>query len=375
MPTPSEIADAVSTAPSWDARVAIIRRVPEEFGTAQQAAVYSAIAGSFYASVIEPDFAYVHWRPEYELSDIEQAYDLAALGTRHFVSVDRATLADLLHRHPKTLRVFRLLLGFTTSELGETCSIVAEKFGITAVTRGAIASAEDGRALTQPRAATCAAVIDLCMTGQLFPPTAPGTSLRRKSDKPDTRNGWESVNLYARQGVPLAAFLHQRLYGGAFRQLLDATSSSRGDLLEVPVEQLYIAAGIPFLRTGSDNQEEIATRFNLTVRPAPDFVVFDPRTNSLRAMIECKVANDGGTARDKAARFRNLRTEAARLGGVPVIAVLGGIGWRRAGDALGPVISATDGRAFTVSNISEMLDMEPFPGLRGLATPADDQDA
>jgi len=42
-------------------------------------------------------------------------------------------------------------------------------------------------------------------------------------------------------------------------------------------------------------------------------------------MIECKIANDGGTARDKAARYRSLRQEAARLGGVPLFAVLDGV--------------------------------------------------
>ena len=103
------------------------------------------------------------------------------------------------------------------------------------------------------------------------------------------------------------------------------------------------------------------------VRPAPDFVIFDPRSNTLRAILECKVANDGGTARDKAARFGRLREESQRLGGVPVIAVLGGIGWRRAADALGPVIASTDGRTFTVANLDGLLEVDPFPGLRDLA--------
>ncbi len=55
--------------------------------------------------------------------------------------------------------------------------------------------------------------------------------------------------------------------------------------------------------------------------PAPDFVVFDTSDN-LRAMLECKLVNDGGTARDKALRFERLRAESVRLGGVPLLAVL-----------------------------------------------------
>ena len=111
----------------------------------------------------------------------------------------------------------------------------------------------------------------------------------------------------------------------------------------------------------------IEKRFGVTVKPAPDFVVYDTRTDDLRAMLECKGANDGGTARDKAARFGNLRTEANRLGGVPLFAVLGGIGWRRTSDALGPVVKATDGRVFTIATLPEMLTVEPFPGLMGTA--------
>jgi hypothetical protein len=150
--------------------------------------------------------------------------------------------------------------------------------------------------------------------------------------------------------------------------LLDATSRARGDVLETPVEELFTAAGVPYVRTGAHNQAEIAAWFGLTVRPAPDFVVFDNRNDGLRAILECKGASDGGTARDKAARFGTLRREGNRLGGVPVFGMLGGIGWRRTGDALGPVVEHTDGRVFTLATLPEMLTVEPFPSLMGLTT-------
>ena len=97
-------------------------------------------------------------------------------------------------------------------------------------------------------------------------------------------------------------FLHQRHYGGAFRQVLDATSTRRGDLIEDAVEALFMENGVPFIRTGSHNQGDIAARFEVRVTPAPDFVVFD-NSETLRAILECKGTNDGGTARDKALRF------------------------------------------------------------------------
>jgi len=186
--------------------------------------------------------------------------------------------------------------------------------------------------------------------------------LRPKLAKPDTEHGWDSVRRFAQAGVPFAIYLHQRFYGGAFGQLLNATSSVRGDLLELPVMELFNEHGILYLRTGTSDQAEIEARFGLTVRPAPDFVVFD-ETDALRAILECKQTNDGGTARDKAGRFLNLREEGARLGGVPVFGVVDGLGWRRTGDALGPVVRYTDGRVFTLATVGDMIKTQPFPQL------------
>lgn len=126
-----------------------------------------------------------------------------------------------------------------------------------------------------------------------------------------------------------------------------------------------MAHGVPFIRTGSHNQGDIAARFEVQVAPAPDFVVFD-EAGHLRGLLECKGANDGGTARDKALRFKTLKAESVRLGGIPLIAVLGGIGWARVNDTLGPVVRDTDGRVFTLSTLNEMLGITPFPALIGI---------
>ncbi len=343
----------------------LVRRIPEEFGTAAQPGIYSQLAQRVYCPSLEAEFAYVHWRSEYELPEIETAYNLALEATNGFSAVKREELRDVLAKHPQTLRVFRLLLGFTTQELGEACALAAKSLQLATVAATALTAAERGRRLSLDSALTCATVIDLTMRRELFPARPGNSALRLKVDKPDTIQGWESVRRYAAEGVPLVVLLHQRAYGGAFRQLLDATSSARGDLLEEPVEDLFINNGIPHIRTGTGNQPEIEARFGLTVRPAPDFVVFDPDTGGLRAVLECKVANDGGTARDKAARFRSLRTEANRLGGVPLFAVLAGRGWRRTADALGPVIRDTDGRTFGAGTLARMLETDPFPSLCG----------
>jgi hypothetical protein len=359
------VVERVASTKSWNKRVALIREIPEEFGKAQHQAVYAAIARAVYVSELAPDFAYIHWRDEYELSNIEKAYERAHALTHGFANVGLDALTKAIQAEPSTVRIFRLLLGFTTQEFAASTIIAAAQFDSKPISNSAIKTMENGKTGSAEAARVAAAVVDQAMTGGLFAAGIGG--VRSKISKPDTAAGWETVRKYAAERVPLPMFLHQRYYGGAFRQLLDATSGERGNLLEEAVQGLFTHEGILFVRTGSTNQAVIAKNFGLTVKPAPDFVVHD-KSGALKAILECKQANDGGTARDKAARFAGLRSEAVRLGGVPLFAVLAGLGWRRTADTLGPVIRDTNGRVFTIQTLPSMMTVEPFPGLKSKKT-------
>lgn len=324
--------EQVKAATSWNDRIQLIRKIPELFGLAQHATVYPEIARHVYVPYLGPDFAYVHWRPEYELETIEHAYGETARLTNGFERVLSTDIATVIHASPTTLRIFRLLVGLTTQEFAASIGIVAAEQGSKSIGNDRVKRIEGGAACNEETAALCAETVSRIMNGSLF--AAPDDpNLRSKIQKPDTIGGWESVRMFARNGVPLSMFLHQRLYGGAFNQLLNATSKSRGDNLEDTVEGLVRQRRVPYLRVGLGNQEEVAKRFSITVRPAPDFIFHDS-SGTLRAMLECKQTNDGGTARDKAARISALREEAKRLGGVPVFAVVAGLGWTRTRDAL-----------------------------------------
>lgn len=243
---------------------------------------------------------------------------------------------------------------------------MADALGQRALSNTKVDSMEKrGTATTRQQAFIAAETLVHIMEGSLF--GDPPGDVRSKQDKPDTAGGWSTVQELAVDGVPYSMFLHQRHYGGAFGQVLNATSSRRGDIIEDAVEALFKEHRVPYIRTGSHNQGDIESRFEIRVTPAPDFVVFDG-SDTLRAMLECKGANDGGTARDKAPRFKGLREESVRLGGVPLLAVLGGIGWARVNDTLGPVLRDTDGRVFTLATLPEMITVAPFPSLIGLAT-------
>lgn len=364
MASTEETVARIVAAGTWDQRVAQIRLVPQVHGTGDHARIFAEVARQAYVPHLAPDFAFVHQDPFYAPEHFQQAYAAAEAATQGFSRVDEGHLAGVIHREPKTLLVFRTLLGLTRDEFAQSTRLVAEEMACPPLTGSKVDTMErKGSRTGSDQARLAARTVCRVMDGTLFGP-APG-GMRSKQAKPDTEQGWASVRGFASGGVPLALFLHQRHSGGAFRQVLDATSGQRGNLVEEAVEDLFRDHGIPFVRTGAGNQGDIAARFEVRVHPAPDFVVHD-RSGTLRAMLECKVTNDGGTARDKALRFERLRRESVRLGGVPLVAVLGGTGWARVNDTLGPVIRDTDGRVFTLKNLPRMLEVAPFPTLIGL---------
>ncbi|MCV7034875.1 hypothetical protein H7H69_11790 [Mycobacterium heckeshornense] len=357
---------AVVSADTWDKRVSEIRLIPERHGKSQHGAVYAAVARQLYVPYLAPDFAFVHDAPFYDEDHFTTVYAEVESATKGFTNVTVDDLATLLEADPRALLVFRTITGLLKNELAATTTMVAEQLGDTSapISPGTIDGAEKrGSRLTADQARVLSHTIDQLVRRELFTDPPPG--LHSKQDKLDTRQGWDSVRQLATSGVPYRSYLHQRHYGGPFNQVTNATTAKKGDLLEDEVEALFKTNGVAYIRTGSHNQGEIASRFGVTVAPAPDFVVFDA-SDTLRAMLECKATNDGGTARDKATRFRLLQTESARLGGVPVVAVLGGTGWARVNDTLGPVLKYTDGRVFTLETLDQLLTVTPFPQLVGL---------
>lgn len=353
----------ITGAKSWNQRIAQIRLVPQNHGTGDHARIFAQVAREVYVPHLAPDFAYIHASPFYEENYFNDVYASVESATSFFQETTEEQLAAVIEANPRALLVFRTIMGLTNEEFAHSTGIAAESMSLRPISANKVDSMERNGTLTSAdQAKLVARTLTAIIDGSLF--GEPVDGLKRKQEKPDTQSGWESVRGYASSGVPYATFLHQRHYGGAFRQVLDATSGHRGSLIEDAVESLFVTNGVPYIRTGSHNQGDIAERFEVQIAPAPDFVVFDG-AERLQAMLECKVTNNGGTARDKALRFERLRAECIRLGGIPLFAVLGGVGWARVNDTLGPVVRYTDGRVFTLATLPEMMTIAPFSSLVG----------
>jgi transcriptional regulator with XRE-family HTH domain len=240
----------IERAVSWDERVARIRNVPTLHGTAEHKEIFAEVARRLYVPHLSPDFAYVPVDAFYDLPTFQAAYSAADRATEHFTRISVEHLALVLNEDPTILLPLRVLLGLTRQELAAATKLVAEPLDLKALSASKVDNMErKGSKPTPDQARIVAETIDRAMAQTLF--GDPPGELRSKQDKPDTADGWESVHRYAVEGVPLAMFLHQRHYGGAFRQLLDATSTKRGDQIEDVVEALFVQHRIPYIRTGS----------------------------------------------------------------------------------------------------------------------------
>jgi hypothetical protein len=146
------------------------------------------------------------------------------------------------------------------------------------------------------------------------------------------------------------------------RQVQDAYSEVKGDaILEQPLEALLIDEGIPHWRTPRGVSGAIQTARRFGIDPGPDFLIPDENP---QVIVESKVAEDGGTARDKAARIQRL-ADVGSTRGLVVCAVVDGKGWSERPGALANVVIATNGRTFSLSTLPALLEVPEVRAWRG----------
>src|SRR5689334_6542335 len=90
MPAIADTVAAIAGASSWNQRIALIRRIPEQYGIASHRDVYKQLAKSLYVPELTPDFAYVFPRAKYDLSIVSAGYKSAYELTSGFRDIDVA---------------------------------------------------------------------------------------------------------------------------------------------------------------------------------------------------------------------------------------------------------------------------------------------
>ena len=182
-------------------------------------------------------------------------------------------------------------------------------------------------------------------------PQTPGTLHRL--DKADTRNGLATVQPLADLGVPYAMLLYERFLGRPFAGHRDSVSELIGDVVEAAIEAVLSQAGISFRKT---RRAERVAGFD----QAPDFIV--PDEFNSQVVIEAKLTEDDGTARDKVTRVQHLASLSMQ-GRQPhepprfeVIVCIAGRGFKVRREDMKKLLLATRGKVFTLSTLDRLVE-------------------
>lgn len=317
------------------------------------------ILRSVYEERLAPQFQAVPWGPTLiEHADFRLAYHAAERLTNDFKNVGSEALRAAMEEEPRTAMVFRLILGYTTGELAAALKLL----GVT-TSKAALDTIERGEGVLTPQRKTVISAVAEAVTGvierELFAldEGLPVSDFRSRLDKLDTREGWRSVRRAAGGGVDYGDLLYERYLDGSWLAVRAAYSEKTGHLIEDAVADILDENRIAYDR----NPDELVRKGLFPSKP--DFVL--PNIEQPKVTIEAKGANDGGTARDKAARIANVAA-AAEAAGMTAMAVIDGIGWVRR-DALVQTLQATHGLTFSLSNLEALVSVPEIVALYGTA--------
>jgi hypothetical protein len=286
----------------------------------------------------------------------ERGYEGLKAATGGFAGLDPDKILPVVTSEPITIIVLRSMLGFTPPEWGY---LTTQRTGIE-VTQGFVRSLDrkvrmspdtklkiDG--VTKERLK--AMIQTACQFLSASVPPVNSDQLHRL-DKADTRYGLEGIRNLAGMGAPYAMLLYERFLGRPFAGHRDSVSELIGDSLESAIEEVLARAGISFRKT---RRAERIEGFDQT----PDFII--PSEFNPQVIIEAKITEDDGTARDKVTRIQHLG-ELSLSGGsqdkpkYEVIACIGGRGFGVRREDMKKMILATRGKVFTLKTLGRLIE-------------------
>lgn len=295
----------------------------------------------------------------------EQGYEALKRVTGGFRDLLPEPVLEAVYRIPVALVVLRAMLGFTPPEWAY---VATQRTGVE-VPQGAVRTLDRTvrlKPLTPMRAnggitdrRIRALVETACQLLTEGASEAPG--VLHRLDKADTKMGLASLQPLADLGAPYAMLLYERFLGRPFAGHRDSVSGFVGDVLETAIETVLSEAGISFRKT---KRAERVMGFD----QAPDFIV--PDEFSPKIVIEAKIAEDDGTARDKVTRVQHLSAlsmQGRQLHEPPrfeVIACIAGRGFKVRREDMKKLLLATRGKVFTLENLDRLIECSHLAEFR-----------
>lgn len=321
-----------------------IEASPEQFVSA----VFSSLASEFLTLPKGDGFV--------DYAAFESGYEVLKRATGGFASLPPSRVLQAVLESPIALVVLRSMLGFTPPEWAYAA---AQRSGL---------DINQGFARTLDRKVRLAPLAPLRPSAEMLPriqamvktacelleqgcPEVPADHIHRLQ-KADTLGGLAALRNMAAVGVPYAMLLYERFLGRPFAGHRDSVSELVGDGLENAIEEQLAAAGISFRKM---RRAERIPGFD----QSPDFIV--PSEFNPKVVIEAKLTEDDGTARDKVTRIQHLHSlsMAGQLSGqskFEVIACIAGRGFGVRCEDMKKLLIATRGKVFTPKTLGRLVE-------------------
>jgi len=320
---------------------------------------------SLIFSSLESEFLVLPRGPGFVTYPIfEQGYEALKQATGGFTNISPDPIIEVAKNKPLVLIVLRTMLGFTPPEWAY---VTTQRTGVH-VSQG-FARSIDRKIRISPLnrlrdgKATLRRIRALVETAcELLNSEVPdvGTDRLHRLDKADTKGGPATIRAAASIGVPYAMLLYERFLGRPFAGHRDSVSELVGDTLETAIEDVLSRAGVSFRKT---KRAERLAGFD----QAPDFVI--PDEFNPKVVIEAKVTEDDGTARDKITRIQHL-AELARKGRpansprFEVVACIAGRGFGVRREDMKKLLLATEGKVFTIKTLEYLVSHTSISDFR-----------
>ncbi len=286
----------------------------------------------------------------------EKGYEALKQATSAFENITQESILRVSFAVPISAIVIRTMLGFTPPEW----AYLATQSTSVQVDQGFARALDREIRLAPLKPLKKSAMVEerikalMEVACQLLRDGSPSVEENRlhRLDKADTRYGKESIRHLANMGVPYSMLLYERLLGRPFAGHRDSVSELVGDSLESAIEDVLSKAGISYRKT---KRAERIPGFDQT----PDFII--PSEFNSQILIEAKITEDDGTARDKVTRVQHLGTLA--MAGQPtdqpkyeVIACIAGRGFGVRREDMKKLLLATRGKVFTSQNLDKLIE-------------------
>jgi hypothetical protein len=328
----------------FEAEFSEIEAAPEPFVSA----VFSSLASEFLTLPKGEGFV--------DYAVFETGYEALKKATSGFAALPRPEVLKTVLQVPIAFVVLRSMLGFTPPEWAYVAAQrhhaeLNQGFARTLDRKVRVSPLFPLRPSPEMMKRIEAMVATACDLLEQGCPKVQTDQIHRLQ-KADTIGGLTALRNMAAIGAPYAMLLYERFLGRPFAGHRDSVSELVGDGLENAIEEQLAKAGISFRKT---RRAERLPNFD----QAPDFMV--PSEFNPKAVIEAKLTEDDGTARDKVTRVQHLHTlslaeQPPRHKKFEVVACIAGRGFGVRRKDMKKLLFATCGKVFTPKTLDRLVD-------------------